>query len=86
MLKRKYVPRSLIWTFIWLIYATLIVYVIWDRGIVIHNEKLTKGIAIVWIFLPFLAYFVGREKAEIKDKRVEDIELREEFDREMLGK
>ena len=54
--------KRLIWTFAWLIYSTVILYIALETKWQIHSKEVTGLIAFFWIIAPVGAYFTVNGK------------------------
>ena len=54
--------KRLIWTFVWLIYSTVILYIALETKLQIHSREITALIAFFWIVIPACVYFTVNGK------------------------
>ena len=64
--------KVLVWTFVWLVYATAILYVAFETEFQIHSKEVTGLIALLWIVCPVVTYYVVREREEAKRQSEEE--------------
>ena len=54
--------KKLIWTFVWLIYSTVVLYIALETTWQIHSKEVTGLIAFFWIIAPAGVYFTVNGK------------------------
>ncbi|MFC1782723.1 hypothetical protein ACFL02_03950 [Planctomycetota bacterium] len=73
----------LIWTFVWLIYGTIILAIVVNYPKLLKYEGLTIFVGIIWVSWPILVYLYLRDKTEVKDDQKDDTERMKKFKEEM---